>query len=106
MTFDNIDDESLISQLVCIKCNMLISSTTQEIVKCIACNSMQLVSPCQTDLLLKLNDSRRSYWCNTEILQPKDLIIVHVMYMLSNAFEVKYLNNVIKTRKSENQTNN
>ena len=70
---------------------------------------MQLVSPCQTDLLLKLNDSRRSYWCNTEILQPKDLIIVQnefVMYMLSNAFEAKYLNNVIKTRKSENQTNN
>ena len=109
MTFDNIDDESLISKLVCIKCNMLISSTTQKIVKCIACNSMQLVCPCQTNLLLKLNHSRRSSLCNTEILKPKDLIVAQnefVMYMLSNAFEVKYLNNVIKTRKSENQTNN
>ena len=50
MTFDNIDDESLISQLVCPKCNTSIPSTTQKIVKCIACNSIQLVSSCQTDL--------------------------------------------------------
>ena len=50
MTFDNIDDESLISQLVCPKCNTSIPSTPQKIVKCIACNSIQLVSSCQTDL--------------------------------------------------------
>ena len=35
---------------------------------------------------------------------PKDLVIGQneefIMYMLSNAFEVKYLNNVIKTKKS------
>ena len=43
MTFDNIDDESLISELVYVKCNMSIPSTAQKIVKCIACNLMQLV---------------------------------------------------------------
>ena len=78
MTFDNIDDESLISQLVYVKCNMSIPSTAQKIVKCIACNLMQLVSSCQTDLPLKLTHSKKSYWCNTEILKPilpKDLII-------------------------------
>ena len=35
---------------------------------------------------------------------PKDLVIGQneefIMYMLSNVFEVKYLNNVIKTKKS------
>ena len=33
---------------------------------------------CQTDLPLKLTHSKKSYWCNTEILKPilpKDLII-------------------------------
>ena len=78
MTFDNIDDESLISQLVYVKCNMSIPSTAQKIAKCIACNLMQLVSSCQTDLSLKLTHSKKSYWCNTEILKPilpKDLII-------------------------------
>ena len=107
MTFDNIDDESLISQLICTKCNSSIPSTTQKIVKCIAYNPIQLVSSCQTDLLLKLTYSKKSYWCNAEILKPilpKDLIIGQdqefIMYMLSNVFEVKYLNNVIKTIKS------
>ena len=60
MTFDNIDDESLISQLVCTKCNASIQSTTQKIVKCIACNSIQLVSSCQTDLSLKLTHSKKA----------------------------------------------
>ena len=36
MAFDNIDDESLIHQLVCTKCNPSIPNTTQKIVKCIA----------------------------------------------------------------------
>ena len=44
VTFDNIDGESLISQLVCTKCNTLIPTTTQKIVKRIACNSIQVVS--------------------------------------------------------------
>ena len=106
MTFDNIDDESLIGQLVCTKCNAWISSTTQKVIKCIACNSIQLVSSCQTDLLLKLTPSKKSYWCNGEILKPilpKDLLIGQneefIMCMLPNFFEVKYLNNVIKTIK-------
>ena len=59
MTFDNIDDESLISQLVCTKCNMSIPSTTQKVEKCIACNSIQLVSSCETDLLLELTHSKK-----------------------------------------------
>ena len=46
MTFDNINDESLISQLVCTKCNTSISSTIQKIVKCILGNSIHLVSSC------------------------------------------------------------
>ena len=107
MTFDDIDDERLISQLVCTKCNTSIPSTTQKIVKCIACNSIQLVSSYQTHLMLKLTPSKKSYWCNAEILKPilsKDLIIGQneefIMYMLSNDFEIKYLNNVIKTIKS------
>ena len=62
MEFDNIDDESLISQLVCTKCNTSIPSTTQKIVKCIACNSIQLVSLCQTDSSLKLTHFKKSYW--------------------------------------------
>ena len=107
MTFVNIDDESLISQLVYTKCNTSIPSKTQKIVKCIVGNSIQLVSSCQTDLLLKLTHFKKSYWCNAEILKlilPKDLIIGQnekfIMHMLSNVFEVKYLNNVIKTIKS------
>ena len=59
VTFDNINDENLISQLVCTKCNMSIPSTTQEVEKCIACNSIQLVSSCETDLLLKLTHSKK-----------------------------------------------
>ena len=50
MTFDNIDYESLVTQLVCTKCNTSIPNTTQKILACIACNSIQLVSSCQTDL--------------------------------------------------------
>ena len=106
MTFDNIDDESLIGQLVCTKCNVWISSTTHKVIKCIACNSIQLVSSCQTDLYLKLTPSKKSCWCNGEILKPmlpKDLLIGQneesIMCMLPNVFEVKYLNNVIKTIK-------
>ena len=76
MIFDNIDDEILISQLVSTKFNTSIPSTAQKIVKCIACNSIQLVSSCQTDVSLKLIHSKKSYLCNTEILKPtltKDL---------------------------------
>ena len=50
MTFDNIDYESLVTRLVCTKCNTSIPNTTQKILACIACNSIQLVSSCQTDL--------------------------------------------------------
>ena len=60
MTFDNIDDESLISQLVSTECNRSIPSTAQKVIKCIACNSIQLVSLFQTDLSLKLNHSKKA----------------------------------------------
>ena len=95
MTFVNINDESLIGQLVCIKCNKSIPSTAQKIVKCIACISIQLVSSCQTDLLLKLTHCKKSYWCNAEILKlilPKDLIIGQNEEFIMRM----YLNNVLK----------
>ena len=57
ITFNNIDDESLISQLVFAKCNMLILSTINRIVKHIVCNSRRLVFLCQPDLSLKLTHS-------------------------------------------------
>ena len=60
MTFDNTDDESLISQPVSTDCNASIPSTTQKVIKCIACNSIQLVSSFQTDLSLKLNHSKKA----------------------------------------------
>ena len=98
MTFNNTDNENLIGQLVCTKCYTSIPSTTQKIVKFIACNSIQLVSSWKTVLPLKLAHSKKSYWCNAEILTPilpKDLKIrpneKFITYMLPNVFEVKYL---------------
>ena len=98
LTSDKIDDESEISQIVCTKCNTSISATTQKIIKCIACNSKQLVSSRQKDLSLKLTHSKKSYWCNAEILKPilpENMIIDQneefIMCMLSNLFENNYI---------------
>ena len=52
--FDNTDDDSLLPQIKCNKCNNILLKTTQNVILCESCHSCQIVSSCASKLMVKL----------------------------------------------------
>ena len=52
--FDNTDDDSLLPQIKCNKCNNILLKTTQNVILCESYHSCQIVSSCGSKLMVKL----------------------------------------------------
>ena len=100
--FDNIDNNSLLEHISCFKCSASFVKTDKKLVTCTNCGGVQLSKTCVSKNVLKLSKSSNTYICNWDILSeilPSDITIGQnedfILYMLSNKFVIKHVNNEI-----------
>ena len=84
------DKTSLVKKLSCNNCGAVVTNADKMLVKCSACNTVQLFTSCVGTIVLKFNTNIGvDMFCPETVVLPKDIEIGHnddfLLFILGNS---------------------